>query len=122
MHIDFDVEIDLSGLDQEIQHRLGPMSPAQKFVDSSFIRVTDPYVPFRTGAQRTAPSQTALSVPARLCMQRHTFRPSGPTRNGTSTVPLCAGLTGRSAAGLTTGTKSSGVPHRSREDTQNERT
>lgn len=30
MHIDFDVEIDLSGLDQEIQRRLGPMSPAQK--------------------------------------------------------------------------------------------
>ena len=52
MHIDFDVEIDLSGLDQEIQHRLGPMSPAQKFVDSSFIRVTDPYVPFRTGAAK----------------------------------------------------------------------
>ena len=52
MHIDFDVEIDLSGLDQEIQRRLGPMSPAQKFVDSSFLRVTDPYVPFRTGAAK----------------------------------------------------------------------
>lgn len=102
----------------------GASEPKKKVTiyDSSFIRVTDPYVPFRTGAQRTAPSQTALSVPAKLCMQRHTFGPSGPTRNGTSTVPLCAGLTGRSAAGLTTGTKSSGVPHRSREDTQNERT
>lgn len=54
MHIDFDVEIDLSGLDQEIQRRLGPMSLAQKFVDSSFIRVTDPYVPFRTGAAKNS--------------------------------------------------------------------
>lgn len=54
--------------------------------------------------------------------QRPTFGSSGPTRNGTSTVPPCAGHTGRSAAGLTTGMKSSGVLHRSREDTQNERT
>lgn len=52
MDIDLRVDVDLSGLDTELQQRIGLMSPAQKFVDSEFIRLTDPYVPFRTGATK----------------------------------------------------------------------
>lgn len=52
MDIDLRVEVDLAGLDDELQKRLGAGSPAQKFVDSEFIRLTDPYVPFRTGATK----------------------------------------------------------------------
>ena len=50
MDIDYQVHIDITGLDAELEARLGTMSPAQKFIDSEFIRLTDPYVPFRTGA------------------------------------------------------------------------
>ena len=52
MDIDLRVNVDLSGLDAELQRRIGPMSQAQKFVDSEFVRLTDPYVPFRTGATK----------------------------------------------------------------------
>ena len=52
MNIDLKVRVDLSGLDAEIQQRIGPMSDAQKFIDSEFIRTTDPYVPFATGATK----------------------------------------------------------------------
>ena len=52
MDFDLKVDVDLSGLDEELQQRLGLMSDAQKFVDSEFIRLTDPYVPFRTGATK----------------------------------------------------------------------
>lgn len=63
MRFDFTVDVDLSGLDRELQRRLGPMSPAQKFVDSEFIRLTDPYVPFRTGATKdSAISNTVIGM------------------------------------------------------------
>ena len=52
MDIDYQVHIDITGLDAELEARLGTMSPAQKFIDSEFIRLTDPYVPFRTGATK----------------------------------------------------------------------
>ena len=52
MDIDLRLNVDLSGLDAALQLRVGLMSDAQKFVDSEFIRVTDPYVPFRTGAAK----------------------------------------------------------------------
>ena len=54
LSMDFRCEIDLSGLEEELQQRVGPMSAAQKFIDSEFIRTTDPYVPFQTGALKTS--------------------------------------------------------------------
>lgn len=57
MDIDFKVNVDLSGVEAELQTRV---DAAQKFVDSEFIRLTDPYVPFRTGA--TKDSVTTNSV------------------------------------------------------------
>lgn len=52
MDIDLRVQIDLDGLEAELLQRVGPMSDAQKFIDTEFIRLTDPYVPFRTGATK----------------------------------------------------------------------
>ena len=63
MDIDLRVKVDLSGLDDALQQRLGPMSPVQKFIDSEFIRLTDPYVPFRTGATKdSAITNTVLGT------------------------------------------------------------
>ena len=63
MNIDLKVTVGLSGLDTELQRRIGPMSEAQKFIDSEFIRLTDPYVPFRTGAAKdSALSNTVLGT------------------------------------------------------------
>ena len=63
MDIDLRINVDLSGLGAELQQRVGLMSDAQKFVDSEFIRVTDPYVPFRTGASKdSALSNTVIGT------------------------------------------------------------
>lgn len=59
----FDCTLDLSGLDAALNSAVGVGSPAQKFVDSEFIRLTDPYVPFRTGALKdSALTNTAIGT------------------------------------------------------------
>ena len=46
----FEVQIDLDGADQIIaNHGLQPGGPVQKFFTSELMRLSDPYVPFRSG-------------------------------------------------------------------------
>ena len=55
MNIKFDVELDFGSVNDMLSDvGLLPMGTVQKFIDSEVIRLSDPYVPFRTGMLKSS--------------------------------------------------------------------